>query len=379
MRVVIARTMQEFSMNVYADGIISGLRSVRPNWEILDLAPQHFNRSSSNFILRFRKYYERFFNFPRLIKQQKADIFHIIDPSEAHIVYWLKKESKSVVTCHDLINFYYNNNLQGSVQLPFISKAAWLHAVKGMRYAKHVISVSSVTANDTTKILDIPPEKISVIPNAVDSRFQPLPKVEITALRQKYGIAPETICLLNVGSNHPRKNISTILEAIYRLTKSGLNFQFVKVGADFTTEQKRYIQEHELSSYIKYIGKPEKQSLVEIYNAADILIAPSLHEGFGMTILEAMACGTPVITSNTSALPEVAGDAGVLVNPEDSQAISDAVFKLHADPNYYQELIQKGLERAKLFTWEKSAEKIAQVYETALANQELQHQIKVSA
>lgn len=379
MRVVIARTMQEFSMNVYADGIISGLRSVRPNWEIIDLAPQPFDRGSSNFILRLRKYYERFFNFPRIIKQQKADIFHIIDPSEAHIIYWLKKESQSVVTCHDLINFYYNNNLQGSVQLPFVSKAAWLHAVKGMRYAKHVISVSSVTAKDTTKILDIPPEKISVIPNAVDSRFQPLAKAEITALRQKYGIAPETICLLNVGSNHPRKNLSTILEAIYRLTKSDLDFQFLKIGADFTTEQKRYIQEHELSSYIKYIGKPEKQSLVEIYNVADMLIAPSLHEGFGMTILEAMACGTPVITSNTSALPEVAGDAGVLVNPEDSQAISDAVLKLHADPNYYQELIQKGLERAKLFTWEKSAEQIAQVYETALANQELKHQITVCA
>jgi len=163
------------------------------------------------------------------------------------------------------------------------------------------------------------------------------------------------------------------------LTKSGLHFEFFKVGADFTTEQKRYIQEAGISSYIKYMGKPEKQTLVEIYNVADILIAPSLHEGFGMTILEAMACGTPVITSNTSALPEVAGDAGLLVNPEDSQAISDAVFKLHADPYYYHRLVQKGLERAKLFTWEKSAEKIAQVYETALANQDLQHQIKVSA
>ncbi len=378
MRVVIARTMQEFSMNVYADGIISGLQKARPDWEIIDLAPQSFDRSSSNLALRIRKYYERFFYFPRLVKQQKADIFHIIDPSEAHIVYWLQKKSQpAVVTCHDLINFYYNDNLQGSVQLPFISKAAWLHAVKGMHDAKHVVSVSSVTAKDTTKILDIPTEKISVIYNAVDSRFQQLPKAEITALRQKYGIVPETICLLNVGSNHPRKNIANILEAISKLTKTGLNFHFLKVGADFTIEQKIYIQKQGMDSHISYLGKPTKDSLVEIYNAADILIAPSLHEGFGMTILEAMACGTPVITSNTSALPEVAGDAGVLVSPHDSQAISDAVYQLHNDPNYYQELVTKSIVRAKLFTWEKAGEQLARVYEKILHKTPSQTLIKL--
>jgi glycosyltransferase involved in cell wall biosynthesis len=370
MRVVIARTMQEFSMNVYAEGIISGLKSARPNWEIIDLAPHHFDRSSPSLSLRVQKYYERFWSFPRLVKQQKADIFHVIDPSEAHIVYWLDKKSQpAIVTCHDLVNFYYNDNLQGSVQLPFVSKAAWIHAVKGMRHAKHIVSVSSITAKDTTKILNIPPEKITVTPNAVDSKFRQLPKSEIVSLRQKYNIPAGKTCLLNVGSNHPRKNLCTILQTISHLKDKKLPIHFLKAGSDFTEEQKKYIEEDGLADYISYIGKPDKQSLVEIYNAADILIAPSLHEGFGITILEAMACGTPVITSNTSALPEVAGNAGVLVEPQDSQAIADAVCQLHANPNYNQELVEKGIARAKLFTWQKTGQLLAEVYEDILNKQ----------
>lgn len=379
MRVVIARTMQEFSMKVYADGIISGLKKVRPDWEIIDLPPRNFDRRSRSLFVRIGKYYERFWSFPNLVKQQSADIFHIIEPAEAHIVHGLNKIGKPViVTCHDLANFYYPDNLQGSVQLPFVSKAVWVNAVKGMCHAEHIISVSAVTAKDTTQILNIAPEKISVVPNAVDPIFQPLPKTEVALLRQKYGIPTDTVCLLNVGSNHPRKNISTIIEALNKLVEKNLQIHFLKVGTDFTAEQKQYIDEQGLLKNISYIYKPDIQSLVEIYNAADILVAPSLHEGFGITILEAMACGTPVITSNTSALPEVAGDAGILVNPQDSQAIADAVSLLHVDNTYYQGLIEKGLSRAKLFTWEKSAEKIAQVYEAALANKKLQKNIKVS-
>ncbi|MDZ8055542.1 MAG: glycosyltransferase family 4 protein [Aulosira sp. ZfuVER01] len=366
MRVVIVRTMQEFSMDVYADGIISGLKAIRPDWEIVDLAPRNFDRSSSSLLLRINKYYERFWRFPRFVKQQSADIFHIIEPAEAHIVYWLHKAAKTVVTCHDLINFYYSGNLQGSVQLPFVSKTVWLLAVKGMKYANHIFAVSHITAKDTTQLLNIEPAKISVTPNAVEPIFRPLPQSEIDSFWQKQGFASKTTHLLNVGANHPRKNIFTILEALNILKQKEIPFKFWKVGADFTDEQQQYIQNHQLENYITYFGKPDKNTLVQIYNAADILIAPSLHEGFGITILEAMACGTPVITSNTSAMPEVAGDAAILVNPKDPQAISAAVLRLHNDPIYYQELVDKGLSRAKLFTWEKTAEKLAEIYEKLL-------------
>lgn len=347
MRVAIARTMAEFSLDNYTDNLIAELRKVRPEWEILELIPKSFDRTSSSLTLRIQKYYERFWRYPQFVQQQEADLVHIVEPCDANIVYWLRKMNRPVVvTCHDLVNFFYQDNLQGSVQLPVISRHAWLHSVNGMRYADGIIAVSSATAKDTTQVLKIEPTQITVIPNAVESIFQPLPKSKIAAFRQQQGIPPETICLLNVGANHPRKNIGTILKAIAILKDKGLPIQFYKAGADFTAEQKQFIQAHKLeSSTVRYVGKPDKSTLVQFYNAADLLVAPSLHEGFGITLLEAMACGTPVVTSHTSAMPEVVGDAGILVNPERSDEIAAAIVHLHDNPTEYQELVERSLTR----------------------------------
>ena len=117
---------------------------------------------------------------------------------------------------------------------------------------------------------------------------------------------------------------------------------------------------------IEYLGCLDKPTLVRAYSAANVLEAPSFHEGFGITLLEAMACGTPVITSNVSAMPEVVGDAGVLVDPNDSQTVADEVYRLIEDPIYYQELRDKGLIRVKSFTWEKVAEQMTMVYDKLL-------------
>lgn len=367
MRVAIIRTMPDFSMEVYANGVISGLRTVRPDWEIIDLKPQPVDRKSQSPILRLQKYYERFWRFPQLVQQQKADIYHILDHSEAHITYGLKKLGKPVaVTCHDLINFYYKDNLQGSVTLPFISHNMWLHAVKGMKQADAVVTVSSMTAKDATKILDIEPGRISVAPNAVEAIFNPLPQEQIDKFRHQSGISPDTLCLLNVGSNHPRKNIDTVLKVIDTLKQQGVSVHLLKAGADFNEEQKVFISNQNLENNISYLGKPDKSNLIQIYNAADILIAPSLHEGFGITLLEAMACGTPVITANVSAMPEVVGDAGILVEPLDYQSMADAVVNIQKDSSFRQQLIEKALTRVKQFTWESTSEKIAQVYEELL-------------
>lgn len=367
MRIAIVRTMPIFSMDVYADSIISGLKVVRPNWEIVELRPKPIDITSRSLFLRIQKFYERFWRFPNRVTQEQADIFHVIDHSEGHIVNWLKKADKSVVvTCHDLINYFYRDNLKGSVHLPFVSHGMWLKSVEAMRNANHVITVSAVTAKDTTKILNIKPKHISVVANTVDPVFKPLPKNKSEYFRQKNGVSPETICLLNVGSNHPRKNIYTILKAVKILKEQGLPVKFWKAGSDFTDDDKKFIQTQSLENEISYLGQPEKSTLVEIYNAADILAAPSLHEGFGITLLESMACGTPVITSNVSAMPEVVADAGVLVEPTNSQEIAEAVLSLHNDPIYYQKLIDRSLKRVELFTWEKIAEQIALIYERTI-------------
>ncbi|BAZ06804.1 glycosyltransferase family 4 protein [Calothrix sp. NIES-3974] len=370
MRIAITRTIPNFSMDVYADSIILALKTVRPDWEIIELAPYPFDCNNSSLWVRGRKFYERFWHFPQTVRQHSADIFHVIDHSEGHIVNWLKKTGKPViVTCHDLINFFYRENLQSSLKVPILSDIMWMNSVKSMRNANHIITVSQVTAKDAVNILNIQPQQITVIPNTVDPIFRQLSVTEIHAFRQQQGISPETLCLLNVGSNHPRKNLSTILQALKIVKSQGLLYKFWKVGSDFTEVQKQFISNHKLEDNIHYLGQPNKALLLKLYNAADILLAPSLHEGFGITLIEAMACGTPVITSNTSAMPEVVGNAGILVNPTNPEEIASAIFSLHHDQIYYRKLVTESLSRVKNFHWEFIAEKIAFTYEKVIMNQ----------
>lgn len=364
MKIAFARTMPHFSMDVYADGLIGGLKTISPHWETIELTPQSFDRETRSPVIRAQKSYERFWQFPQQVRQQPADIFHIIDHSDAHIVRWLRKIGKPVVvTCHDLINIVYPDNLQGSVRMPFVSDLLGRYSIESMAYADAIVAVSAETAKNIGKVLNIEPDRVTVIPNAVDRLFHPLPVEESQDFRHQLKVPTDTFCLLNVGGNHPRKNLIGILKALKLIKQRGLSVQLWKISDDFTDEDKCFIQANALGDSIEYLGCLDKHTLVKAYNAADVLVAPSFHEGFGITLLEAMACGTPVITSNVSAMPEVVDDAGILVDPHDSQAIAHAVNLLHDEPIYYQELRAKGLQRVKSFTWEKVAQQMTGVYE----------------
>ncbi|BAU05794.1 glycosyltransferase family 4 protein [Fischerella sp. NIES-3754] len=374
MRVAIVRRLPKasFSMDVYADGLVSGLKAVRPDWEIIELTPRSYSLTNkkTSWLQGIEKYYERYWRYPATVRQQVADVFHIIDHSDAHIVQWLRKTNQPVVvTCHDLINFIYPENIQDQAKLPVVSMAAWKYAIKGLKQSDRIICVSNHTAKDAMQLLHTPAARLKVVHNGVESDFYPLPAEEILAFRQQQGLTPDTICLLNVGSNHPRKNVITILQVLEILNSQGMRIHFWKTGADFTKEQKTFIQKHNLNSCIKYLGKPDKNILRQIYNAADILLAPSVYEGFGITILEAMACQTAVISSNVTSLPEVVGDAGILVEPLDVSAMVEAIQQIQQDSSYHQQLIERGLVRAKEFTWEKAASQVAEVYESLVGVQ----------
>lgn len=371
MRVAILRRspQESFSMDVYANSLGRGLRAVRPNWTIIELYPdlERINPQQPAWLMGTQKYYERYWRYPRTLKNQEVDLFHIIDHTHGYLSRWLTRERRlNVVTCHDLINLIRPDTYKGRARFPLISMTAWRLAVEGMREANHILSVSSHTKKDTIEHLKIPADQITVTPNAVDPIYRPVDRETIQAFRQRQRISPETFCLLNVGSNNSRKNVDGILEAVALLKQAGLPIHFWKASADFNAEQMRFIQEHGLESCITYLGKPDEETLVTIYNAADVLMAPSLYEGFGLTVLEAMACGTAVITASVSSLPEVAGDAAILVDPTDTKAIAAAVQQLYADPSYCQELVRRGLERAKQFTWENTAEQVARVYEAVV-------------
>jgi glycosyltransferase involved in cell wall biosynthesis len=360
------------SMDVYADNLVSELRQIRSHWTITEIAPNPWWDGEENLWhsgTGFRKYYERFWRHPRQAKRQETDLFHIIDHSNAHVAYWLTSLGKPiVVTCHDLVQFIYPEILREQARFPAFSTAMLNYSVRGMLKSNRVITVSSNTANDVEKILGIERQKIVVVPNGTEKHFHPLPRESVEYLRQKYTTSPNEICLLNVGSSHHRKNLSTVLKVLHELIQQGISIRLWKAGDDFTPEQKVFIQTHGLEQEVTYLGKPNQDLLLQIYNAADILIAPSLYEGFGLTVLEAMACGTLVITSNVSSLPEVAGDAAILVDPMDVRVMSEAVLQLLNSASYRQVLREKGMERADKFTWRQTAEQVAQVYENLTAS-----------
>lgn len=368
MKVVIVRREPKvaFSMDVYTDNLVAELKKIRPDWSITEIAPQAWSKDAENLWHSgnpLRKYYERYLNHPRAVNRLDADIFHIIDHTDAHVAYGLKKLNKPViVTCHDLVQYIYPEILKNEARFPAFSMAAWEYSVKGITSADRTIAISSHTAKDVNQWLNIEPEKIEVVPNGVGREFKMLDSESVDKWKQKYIESPAEICLLNVGTNHQRKNIETVLKVLKAIADLSIPIRLWKVGEDFYPEQKQYIQDHNLNQHITFINNPPAEALIHFYNAADILIAPSLYEGFGLTILEAMACGTPTITFNVSSLPEVAGDAAILVYPMDVKGITQAILHIHQDAVFRQDLIKKGLARVQEFTWKKTAEQTAKIY-----------------
>ena len=374
MRLTIVRRVpgSTFSLDIYADNLVAALKVVRPKWEITEIAPIPWNspdklwKSGSG----IKKYYETFWRHPRAVALLEADIFHVIDQCESHIVYGLHRANKPVVvTCHDLVQFVYPEILRDQSRLPALSMATWKYSVAGMTKADRLIAVSTNTAQDLTRFLAIDSARTTVIPNGLNAEFQVLPSAEVAEIRRQYA-RPDTFCLLNVGSTHLRKNILTVLKSLKMLKDKGIPVCLWRTGDKFTKEQQAYIQAHDLESDILDLGSPDTARLIQIYNAADVLLAPSLYEGFGLTIVEAMACGTPVITSNASSLPEVVDDAAILVDPLDVEAIVAAVWQLQR-PSYYRQLVAKGLLRSQSFSWQQTAEQVARVYEQVLINRSL--------
>ncbi|MFG6106863.1 glycosyltransferase family 1 protein [Leptolyngbyaceae cyanobacterium CCMR0082] len=373
MRITILRRSPgvSFSMDVYADAVVEGLRAVRPNWEIVENFPDNpvQGKRTNSLLKGIQKYHQRYWQYPKGLQNCESDIFHIIDHSDGYLVNWLKTaQVPVVVTCHDLINLVHPELFRDRALMPWLSLATWKYSLRSMCEAHRIVSVSDYTAQDIIKYLDVDATKIQTVPNGVDDIFQAITSQAEGHFRQDLNIPAETCCLLNVGSNNPRKNIITILKVVAQLQTKGFPIHFWKAGDDFTHDQKKFIAEHQLDGRISYLGKPDKETLIKIYNAADILVAPSTYEGFGITVLEAMACGLPVIASNVTSLPEVVDDAAILVEPLDINGIAKSVEAIFKDPDVKRELITKGTTRAAKFTWKNTAEQIAQIYESLLAS-----------
>ena len=236
------------------------------------------------------------------------------------------------------------------------------------RRAAAIITVSELSREDIVRHLGVNPDCIYVTHEAVSSSFQPVnaPGV-VRSLRTKYDLDSKYI--LAIGSSDPRKNITTLVNA-YALLPASLQAEYhlviVWTAPVLATSISKIIQDLGISQYVHFLFQVPNEDLVILYNEASLFVFPSLYEGFGLPVLEAMACGTPVVAANTSSIPEIAGDAALLVEATDPEAISKAMAQVLSDDQLASEMVQKGLERNANFSWEKCARETLMVYKQTL-------------
>ena len=264
-----------------------------------------------------------------------------------------------VVTIHDLSFYLYPDLLR-----PFNRTYLQNFTRRTVAHAEGIIAVSESTRNDIVRILGVPEEKVTVIPNGVGQEMHPInDREQIAALRRRYDL-PERMILF-LGTLEPRKNIPTLLEAFGLLCRNhDADHRLVVAGGKGWYYGEIYATAERLGLRNKVIfpGYIPQSQLALWYNAADLFVYPSLYEGFGLPPLEALACGTPAIVSDVSSLPEVVGEAGLVVNPLDAQALAEAMYSVLGNPARHRALREAGLLRAKAFSWRTTASKTAKLY-----------------
>ncbi len=246
---------------------------------------------------------------------------------------------------------------------------AYLDAVvpASVARADHVLADSSATKTDLIELYGTAADKITVLYSGVDAHFKPVDATAIAKVREKYGLA-DTRYILSVGTLQPRKNYSRVIQALARVRGTGADLHFAIAGGAgwLEAEMQRTIARTGLERFVHLLGFVEDGDLPALYGGARALLMPSLYEGFGLPVLEAMACGTPVITSDVSSLPEVAGEAALLVDPYDVAALAKAIERVENDSTLRTRLISAGSQQAGRFTWEKSARQLKRVYDRLL-------------
>jgi glycosyltransferase involved in cell wall biosynthesis len=232
------------------------------------------------------------------------------------------------------------------------------------RRADAVLTHSESAKRDIVRILRVPPSKVSVSGAGTAGLFRLVEdRAHLEAVRARYGLHGPYI--LYVGNIEPRKNIRRLVRALAVLKKWGLPHRLVIVG-QFAWQYSPVFKEIErlgLRSDVVFTGYVPDEDLPAIYSAAESFVYPSLYEGFGLPLIEAMACGTPVVTANTSSLAEVGDGAALLINPRSVEQIADALFRLHVEPGLRRSLRERGLRRAADYTWEDAALVTLDVYE----------------
>jgi glycosyltransferase involved in cell wall biosynthesis len=358
-----ARKLHDFGIGTYIRNLLRQLARLDHDTEFVLLCRPDDITALSGLGANFRPVAEHAGNYsiaeqlriPLALRREGVTLFHA-----PHYVLPPLVPCRSVVTIHDCIHLRFPQYLPNRLALTYARAAISLAS----RRATRILTVSESSKRDIVRFFGTEPQKIDVIPNSFDERFgiEP-PEDEMSRVRERYQLQDQFV--LYAGNVKPHKNLERLIDAFHLVRKRGLgHLKLVLIGDEISkyAALRRAVHRHQLHKYVRFLGYLPEETLAVMYRLAGAFVFPSLYEGFGLPPLEAMASGTPVVTSNVSSLPEVAGDAALLVDPYDPEAIADGIFRVVADEALQREMRRKGLARASQFSWEKSVRRVWDIY-----------------
>lgn len=366
------------SMDLVADMLLHNLQQDHTaTIKATRLAPlmrRRFTRGDKESGARFKadRLLNRFWDYPRILRRRRAefDLFHIVDHSYAQLIHELPPE-RTVITCHDLDAF--RCLLNGTMERrSLMFRKMTKRIMSGLGKAARVICVSVATRDELLAHELVAPERMRVIPNGVHPCCSPEanPQADAEVTRLLGRVREDAFDILHVGSTIQRKRLDVLLRVIAALRKDFPGVRLVRVGGQFTLQQARLIEQLDLAGAVVTLPYLERNILAGVYRRAAVLLQPSEREGFGLPVIEALACGTPVIASDLIVLREVGGFAAAYCPVGDISLWTETLTRMLVEksmfPRQWNERRQAGIAQAAKFSWAECASQTASVYREVL-------------
>jgi glycosyltransferase involved in cell wall biosynthesis len=364
MRVAIdARKLHDFGVGTYIRNLLRYLARLDSTTEYVLLCRKSDLGISAQLGPNFRSVLEpapgysirEQLHVPWVLMREKPDVYHA-----PHYVLPLAVPCRSVVTIHDCIHLMFPQYLPSRMAHAYAKASMWGAAKRSNR----ILTVSEASKRDIVRFFNVQPDKVVVVYNAIDERFWTRPaEEEIARVRERYQLQHRFV--LYAGNIKPHKNLVRLIQAFERLRRELDQITLLIIGDEISKlpALRHAVHKYKLHKQVRFLGFVPDETLAVLYHLASVFVFPSLYEGFGLPPLEAMASGTPVVTSNISSMPEVAGDAALLVDPYQVDSIVDGLRRVLTDAVLADDLRRKGLIRARDFSWERSVARTLALYQ----------------
>ena len=366
MRIAIdARKLRDSGIGTYVRNLLRQLARQDPSTEYLVICGERDCGIAGELGPNFRAVPERAPGYsvreqitvPLDLRRERAHLFHA-----PHYVLPPLTPCRSVVTIHDCIHLRFPQYLPSRLAYAYARASLW----SATHRAARVITVSEASKRDILRYFRVPESRIDVIYNAIDDRYwQEPPADDMERVRQRYQLTAPFV--LYAGNIKPHKNLERLIDSFHLLRHDRPDLKDVQlliIGDEISkyATLRRAVHRHKLHKHVRFFGFVPDQTLAALYRLANVFVFPSLYEGFGLPPLEAMASGTPVVASNVSSLPEVLGDAALMIDPYDPHAIAHAMTRVLTEADLHADLRARGLARAREFSWERSIARVRQIY-----------------